>query len=260
MTVIDEVFAGQPPVGTVAGCTYCYHESDLTRLGGDPSQVPDSLVAEFATEVTDHWEPEQYGPLWRRLAPRIIRLLVSREPGIDPGLLLRGLGPFGAGFTDWPPAQRSAILDVLGSAVDLAMIDGRPPNEVVDLLGAVSQIGHDVAPWTHRLDTLTGPYADAGVTRLVTHWAINLLWGEEPSWWWYPDDPILLATTWLCSEQVYARIGKFAAVHPRCKTANDAMAAIVALRHGGHSPWFYPTYGHDRARDSSLRDLVRLNP
>jgi hypothetical protein len=68
-------------------------ESELALLGGDPRPVPDSLVREFAEEVLDHWDEQQYGPMWRRFAPRIIPLLVVNESGIDVCRLLRGLGP-----------------------------------------------------------------------------------------------------------------------------------------------------------------------
>jgi hypothetical protein len=260
LSVVDEVFADQPDVGVIDGCTYCYLESDLVLLGGDPSRIPDSLVARFAEEVLDHWTPEQYGPLWRRLAPRVIRLLVARQPGIDPGLLLRGLGPYGAGLTDWPAAQRSAMLDVLGAALDLALVDGRPPTEVVELLGGISHVDHELSPWTGRLDTLTGQFAEAGMARLACNWAIDLLCGNEPFWWWYPDDPIALGTAWLCSARVYDRIERFAVAAPRCKTAHDALVAIVALQRGDTSPWWYPTARANRARDSSLRGFVHLIP
>jgi hypothetical protein len=55
----------------------------LTLLGGDPSLVSDPLVWRFAQKVEDHWTPEQYGGLWRRLAPRIVSLLLSADPGAD---------------------------------------------------------------------------------------------------------------------------------------------------------------------------------
>jgi hypothetical protein len=198
--------------------------------------------------------------LWRRLAPRIIRLLVSPETGTDPGLLLRGLGPSGAGFTDWPASQRSAIRNVLGAALGVALTDGRPPGEVLDLLGAVSHVGQDVTPWTAGIDTLTGPRADAGLVRLAYHWAVDLLCGYEPHWWWYPDKPIALGNTWLRSPRVNDRIRRFMAVHPRCKTAADALAAIDALSHDNVWPWSHPTYGYDHATTSVLRHLVHLIP
>jgi hypothetical protein len=260
MNAVDEAFADQPEVGPVEGCTRCYLQPELDLLGGDPRLVPDDLVGGFAEEVQDHWTSQQYGPLWRRLAPRIIRLLVVQQPGVDAGLLLRGLGPYGAGFTDWPAQQKSAILDVLGAVLDVALIDGRPPEAVLDRLGAVSHIGHDVTPWTRRLDTLTGPHAEAGLVRLACRWAVDLLWDDEPSWWWYPDDPAAIGVAWLSSRPVRGRITGFAAVHPGCKTATDALAAIERLADAAVSPWSYPTYGYDRARNSGLRHLLHLIP
>ena len=252
---VDEAFADEPDVGPVHGCTRCYLESELALLSGDPRLVPDSLVREFAEEVLDHWDQQQYGPLWRHFAPRIIRLLVS-EPGIDPGRLLRGLGPYGAGFHDWPAPQRSAILDTLSAALDFALVDGRPPYDVVDLLGAVSHIDHDPTPWTDRLESLTGPNADAGMVRLACYWAIELLWGDAPHWWWHPDDPLALGTRWLLSPPVHDRIQRFAELHPRCKTAKDALLAIDTLERDDFSPWLCRGYGYDRAGNSDLGHLV----
>lgn len=261
MRAVDAAFADEPNVGSVDGCTYCYPESDLALLGGDPRLVPDPLLREFAEEVQDHWTEQQYGPLWRRLAPRIIRLLVVNEPGIDVGRLLRGLGPYGAGFHGWPAPQRSAILDVLGAALDFALVDGRPPADVVDLLGAVSHLDHDPAPWTDRLDSLTGNNADAGLIRVACYWTVELLWEDAPHWWWHPDDPIALGTRWLCSTRVHDRIQRFAQLHPQCKTAKDALLAIDALQRGDFSPWLCRGYGYDRAGDNALGHLAyRITP
>jgi hypothetical protein len=259
LDAVDAAFAHEPDVGIVDGCTYCFSESDLGLLGGDPRLVSDDLVGRFARKVTDHWSPEQYGPLWRRFAPRIIRLLAAPSAR-EVGLLVRGMGSDMAGFGDWPAAQRSVILGAFGAALDVALVDGRPPWEVVDLVGAVSHVDRDIAPWTARLETLSGPSADAGFVRLVCDWALDLIWEHDPYWWWYPEDPIALGTAWVCSAPVSDRIGRFADLHPHCKNARDALTAIAALRVGDEYPWPYPPRGRERARRSGLRDFVKLIP
>jgi hypothetical protein len=260
LNAVVEAFAMESGVGHIDGCARCFDDDELAILDGDTDLVPDSLVCRFAQKDTYHWEPEQYQQLWRRLAPRIIRLLVSPEPGTDPGLLLRGLGPARAGFSDWPASQRSAMINVLGAALDVALTDGRTPHDVLDLLGAASQVDEDVTPWTARIDTLTGPRADAGLVRLASYWALHLIHGYKPHWWWYPDEPIAIGTRWLSSPRVRERVGRFAAAYPLCRTAADAEAAIDALGHPGVWPWPYPTNGYDRTPNSRLGQFVHLIP
>jgi hypothetical protein len=117
------------------------------------------------------------------------------------------------------------------------------------LLGAVSHVDHDLTPWTDRLDSLTGPYADAGLVRMACYWAIELLWEDEPNWWWYPDDSIASGTRWLCSTRVHDRLQRFAELHPQCRTAKDALLALDALQRSDFSPWLCRSYGYDRAGD-----------
>jgi hypothetical protein len=252
---VDLAFGAVHEVGEVAGCLNCYSESELAVLSGDAWLIPDELVRLFAQEGQDHWQRDQYGPLWRRLAPRIVRLVPVHDGTVDVGLLLRGLGPLGCGLDQWPAGQRAALLEALGCAVDVALVDGRPADDVVELLGAVSHVDHDLAPWTRRLDTLQGPRADAGLVRLAAHWAVNVLWGEYLSWWWYPDDQLALASRWLCSAAVYDRLTRFAAAHPRCKNARDALTAIDKLRIDGIPPWLYPAAGIEAARASGIHLL-----
>lgn len=256
---LDDAFAPEPNVGLVDGCLRCFSEAELAMLGGDPASIPDELVRAFAEKVDDHWSPEQYGPLWRRLAPSIIRRLLSADPAADGGRLLRGLGVKAAGFADWPARQRSAIRTVLQAALDVALIDGRPPDQVLGLLGAVAHVDHDVTPWTDGVDTLIGPYADAGFVRLTNHWAFERYWGHDPHWSWYSDDPTALGHTWLRSASVQDRIGRFAAAHPLCKTAADALAVIDAMNRGVDLPRTHPLVTDDQARDSALSHLTDIS-
>ncbi|HEU5469955.1 MAG TPA: hypothetical protein VFV67_04830 [Actinophytocola sp.] len=104
---LELVFAGVPRVGPVEGCTYCYTQAELDQLGADRAGVPDDLVMAFARESDGHWNEEQYGLLWRGLAPRILGLL---ERWRDE-MLLKGL-TF-ARFGTWPEPERSAVRGAL---------------------------------------------------------------------------------------------------------------------------------------------------
>jgi hypothetical protein len=253
LATLDHTFSGVPFVGPVDGCTYCYSPDDLTQLADDPAAAPDDLVHAFAEEEVGHWAEDQYGTLWRRLAPRIIGLLAN-DPTQDAGLLLRGLGVAHVRLQSWPAEQRDAVMRALAALLAVAVTDQRSPGQVVDLLGGLGHVHHDLTPWFRQIDALEGPAADAGAVRLVCHWAADLVWGEEPNFWWFPDDPTGPVRDWLCSPTVEARLTRFAAEHPRCKTAADALIGVQSLRQG-ESAWLYPGYGYDQMQTGGLREL-----
>lgn len=218
-----------------------FTEDDLARLGGDPGSIGDDLVRRFARIGIGHWDPDQYQIAWQRLTGRILALLDSRDEGQEIGLLMRGWSEPCIRLGQWPAEERAAVLEVLGTTLDLWLTDGRPAEDVVTLLGALAHVYDDIAPWFARIDSSTGPVMDAGLVRLTAFWAIEVSWGEEPIfWWWYPPDPLALARAWLCSPAVQQRLTSFAARNPRCKNAADALAATRALAAGEDSPWLYP--------------------
>lgn len=257
LAAADRVFADVPRAGRLDGCTSCYSEEELILLGGggDPVEVGDDLVRRFAEEGIDHWDEGEYQAAWRRLAARIFRLLESVEVTVDPGLLLRGLGYSCNDIGTWPEREREAALRVLGAALDLWLVDGRDPDAVVELLGALAHVYDDIGPWFARIDAAaaSGEAAEAGLVRLAASWAVDVSWGVEPVWWWYPGDPLGLARDWLCSDSVQARLIAFLERNPACKNAADALAATRALAAGEHSPWLYPDTWPPRAAGRKLR-------
>ncbi|RSD10499.1 hypothetical protein [Amycolatopsis eburnea] len=195
---LGQVFAGVPRAGRVDGCAYCYPQSDLDLLGGDPALVPDELVGAFAREVTDHWPQEQYGLVWRGLAPRILGLLEA-SPDV---LLLRGL-PY-ARFSTWPAEEQAAVRGELRAMVTRALTG--PPLAAADLVCAAAHVDHDLRPWLSHLDSLTG--ADAEIARLARFWADDLAAGGEPSLWWFPPDPAAPIRDWLHSTALHERLSR----------------------------------------------------
>lgn len=186
---LDRVFATVPRAGTVDGCTYCYAQSDLDALGGDPALVPDDLVGAFAREVVDHWDSDQYGLVWRGLAPRILRLL---EASPDP-MLLKGL-TF-ARFSTWPAAEQEAVREALRGMLTRGLTD--------DLLCAAAHVDQDLRPWLAHVDAMTD---DAAVAGLARYWAFDLAHGGEPSLWWFPEDPAAPIREWLYSDALWERL------------------------------------------------------
>ncbi|MFE2752047.1 hypothetical protein ACFXGA_08570 [Actinosynnema sp. NPDC059335] len=199
---LGRVFAGVPRVGRVDGCAYCYSPSDLELLGGDPAAVPDDLVGSFAREVTDHWSEDQYGLIWRGLAPRILAL-VEASPD---RLLLRGLTH--ARFPAWPDDEQRAVRAALRAMLADAVTDGRPASSVEELICAAAHVDHDLTPWLAHLHTMTGDDADAGIARLARYWAADLAAGGEPSLWWFPRDPAAPIRDWLRSDELHRRLSR----------------------------------------------------
>ena len=197
---LDRVFAGVPRVGVVAGCTYCYAQSDLDLLGGDPALVPDDLVEAFAREVTDHWSEEQYWLVWRGLAPRILALLEASPDAV----MLRGLSS--ARFSTWPGEEQAALREALSAMLTRAVSGDQTPYIVDVLVCAVAHVDHDLTPWLNLLDTLTD--ADAGIARLARFWAEDLAQGGKPMLWWFPEDPAAPLRDWLYSDALHERLSR----------------------------------------------------
>ncbi|MEU5511600.1 hypothetical protein [Streptomyces fungicidicus] len=243
----DRVFADPPALGRpVDGCTYCTPESDLRLLGGDPGAVPEDVLGHFLRETASHWESDQYPVLWRRLLPRALRHWGPGGEGSDPALELGHLGRHGAGLTDWPAPERAAVERAFSALLALALTGDRLPGDITGLVEGIAHAKGELEPWLDHLAALPGPAADAGLVRLAFDWATDLLWEDFAFTWWYDGDPGLVAA-WLPTQR--PRVAAFAARHPRCKTASDALIAIDLLRAGGHSPWPYP-YG--------MRQYLRL--
>ncbi|MFD3454187.1 hypothetical protein ACFWVC_18675 [Streptomyces sp. NPDC058691] len=223
---VDRIFASPPGFDRpVAGCTYCASESDFRLLGGDPSAVPDDVLQYVVREVVDHWDADQYPILWRRLMPRILRHW-GREGGTDPSGELARLARYGARLVDWPVAERAAVEQAFRALLTLALTDGRSPSDIRDLVEGLANATGGLEPWLDHLAGLSGPAADAGLVRLAVGWGTDLLWEDFEFQWWYDGEPRTVAD-WLVAQR--PRIASFAACHPHCKNAADALVAISHL-------------------------------
>lgn len=199
---LGQVFANVPRVNRpVEGCTYCYAPEDLDALGGDPALVPEDLVGAFAREVTDHWAEDQYGLIWRGLAPRILAILDA----LPDERTLHGLAY--AHFAEWPKHEQTAVRWALREMVGRTLASDRPAFELQDMVCAAAHTDQNLAPWLSYLDTLTGPDVDAGIARLARLWTGNLFGGESPSMW-LPGDQSAAVRTWLKSDAVQTRLAR----------------------------------------------------
>ncbi|MQY12453.1 hypothetical protein SRB5_25870 [Streptomyces sp. RB5] len=235
LDAVDTAFA-QPPAfdRPMSGCTRCLTESDLLLLGGDVSGVSDDLLGYFVRKVPDHWDDDQYPVLWRRLFPRAVRMW---GPGLetDPSLAMSHL--HGAGLASWPDPERDAVDQAFRALLSLALTDGRRPTAVFDMLEGIAAATDGIAPWLSHLAAVPGREADAGLARVALSWGAEVLW-EDLQFTWYYSGRIDEVADWLPT--LRPRLTSFAAMHPRCKTAVDALAALSALERGERAPWFYP--------------------
>ncbi|MBO0657125.1 hypothetical protein J1792_31700 [Streptomyces triculaminicus] len=235
---VDEIFASPPGLDRpVGGCTYCVAESELRVLGGDPADVPDDLLRHFMREVAGHWDEDQYSTLWRRFIPRALRRWGPDGSGAGPSGEMGRLGCHGARLADWPVAERAAVERAFQALLRIAVTDGRPYWEITDLVEGIAHATGGLERWLHHIAGLTGPEADAGVVRVASGWADDLLLDELEFTWWHDGDPQLIAT-WLPA--LRARMAAFAVRNPRCKNASDALIAIDALEAGTPGPWLSP--------------------
>lgn len=71
----------------------------------------------------------------------------------------------------------------------MALVDGRSPSDISDLLVGIAQATGELEPWLEHMAGLSGSEADAGLVRLGLDWATELLWEEFRFTWWYDGDP-----------------------------------------------------------------------
>jgi hypothetical protein len=68
-------------------------------------RVPDDLIALVAAEVTDRWD--DFPAVYRRMTPRIVRLLATGRLHVDHGLIASRL--LAAGWREWVPIEQEAL-------------------------------------------------------------------------------------------------------------------------------------------------------
>jgi hypothetical protein len=143
------------------GCGLCWTEAELELLDGDPALVPDEVVWRFAWEVEDHFEPEEYGPVWRRLGYRVIGLL---DDAPDSRLTM---GLTWAGWQEWLEAERAALYAQVTDVVLRAAADEDRRKDLSELVQAAAQLDQSLVPWLRLVDTLP----DEVVADLAEEWS-----------------------------------------------------------------------------------------
>jgi hypothetical protein len=168
LDALDAAFAPltELPVA-VGGCTHCYAEADLQALAGPVHGLPDQLIASVTHKVPDHWD--DFPGLYRRLTPRIVRLLVAGR--LDHGLVASRL--LRAGRRTWPAPQRTALEDVWLSWWRSVLRTHPSTGRITDVFETLSVTAGTLAPWlTIWAETRTEP-ADLHLRDALGDWLVE---------------------------------------------------------------------------------------
>lgn len=128
---------------TVGGCTDCYGDEDFTALSGPVDGVPDELVPSVAAESVDHWD--DFPALYRRMTPRIVRLLTTGRLHVDHGLIASRL--LAAGWHGWTAPERDALVQVWHAWWRATLHEYPGTGCATDVLETVAVSTGTLAPW-----------------------------------------------------------------------------------------------------------------
>ncbi|MFE2722196.1 hypothetical protein [Kitasatospora sp. NPDC059327] len=161
LDALDTVFA---PVSerpfTVGGCAYCYTDADLAALAGPSQRLPEALVRSVAAESEGHWD--DFPALYRRMTPRVVRLLATDRLHVDHGLIASRL--LAAEPRTWSEPEREALEGVWHAWWRAALHEYPGTGSVTGVLEAVSVSTGSLSPW---LTVWAGTRTDAADRHLA---------------------------------------------------------------------------------------------
>lgn len=155
LDALDAAFApfSERPL-VVGGCTHCYAQADLDILGGPVAGVPDDLISHVAAEVPDHWD--DFPALYRRITPRIVRLLATGRLHVDHGLIASRL--LAADWRNWAPIEHDALEQAWAAWWRSALHEYPGTGPVASVLETISVATGTLRPW---LDIWAGTGTEA---------------------------------------------------------------------------------------------------
>ncbi|MEU1424629.1 hypothetical protein [Kitasatospora sp. NPDC005751] len=144
LDALDTTFAphSESPF-TVGGCTYCFTDADLEALAGPARLVPDRLIPSVAAESTDHWG--DFAALYRRMTPRIVRLLTTGRLHVDHGLIASRL--LEAGWRDWAVPEQRALERVWDAWWRSVLREHPGTDHAAGVLETISVSTGRLSPW-----------------------------------------------------------------------------------------------------------------
>ncbi|WP_406510481.1 hypothetical protein [Streptomyces sp. NBC_00212] len=165
LDVLDAAFAplSEPSV-PVGGCTHCYTDADLEALAGPVHQVPDELIFSVAHETPDHWD--DFPGLYRRLTPRIVRLLTAGR--FDHAMIASRL--LAAGWGAWPAPERIAVERVRHAWWRSALHAHPSTGHITHVLETLSVTAGTLAPWLAAWAETRTEASDLHLSDALDHW------------------------------------------------------------------------------------------
>jgi hypothetical protein len=167
LDALDAAFAplsGRP--FTVRGCTHCYAQPDLDALAGPVDRVPEDLIPHVATEAIDHWD--DFAALYRRMTPRIVRLLTTGWLHVDHGLIASRL--LAAGWRDWVPAEQEALVQAWHAWWRSALHQYPGTDPITAVLETISVSTGTLSPWLNIWAKTRTEAADKHLRDAVHRW------------------------------------------------------------------------------------------
>ncbi|MFE6868135.1 hypothetical protein ACFVFS_16420 [Kitasatospora sp. NPDC057692] len=172
LDALDAAFAplSESPIA-VGGCTSCYTGADFEALAGPVDRVPDGLIPSVAAEVASHWD--DFAALYRRMTPRIVRLLVTGRLHVDHGLVASRL--LAAGWRDWTVPERRALEGVWDAWWRSTLHEYPGTGQVTGVLEAISVSTGSLAPWLAVWADTRTEAADHHLGDALDEWLVE--WG-----------------------------------------------------------------------------------
>lgn len=155
-------------IAPMHACGHCFNPGDLRVMAGPVDEIPDRLFARAVWK----WDTTMDADVafWRRLTPRILRLLAAGCLHIDATLVARKFNQ--AAWRDWPEDERSVVAEFCEAWFEAALTEPEGP-AAVEVLPFVAILYGDVARWLAVWSATPGRRADRQLA--------------EPAGWWLPD-------------------------------------------------------------------------
>ncbi|AUG81198.1 hypothetical protein CFP65_6548 [Kitasatospora sp. MMS16-BH015] len=175
LDALDSAFAPllAEPSPTVGGCTHCYADADLAALAGPAQVVPDRLISSVARMSVDHWD--DFASLYRRMTPRIVRLLATGRLHLDHGLIASRL--LAAHWREWPAPERQALEQVWDDWWRSTLHAYPATDPATAVLETVAVSTGILTPWLAIWAETRTEAADRHLDDALDHWIGH--WPEE---------------------------------------------------------------------------------
>ncbi|QDY76799.1 hypothetical protein [Streptomyces qinzhouensis] len=162
LDALDHAFASEAPL-PVVGCSYCYSEQDFAALSGPLHLISDDLLSHVASEGPDHWDNPSR--LYRRLVPRIVRLLVTDQLHIDEELIASRL--LQVEWTTWDTRLTGALSEVWSAWWEDTLHTHPSPVSIRETLSFLTVVTNDIRPWLNIWTATHHPAADAHLADFI---------------------------------------------------------------------------------------------